>query len=321
MEIYELVIDEEKVENGIEAISVVEDPAIESDFIALSKDKKFIELKEINKEKRIIMGAALIPNKMIYRKDGDREYNIFFSKSTVRKASELFFKRGNQNKATLEHDMGLDGMSVVESWIKEDDAHDKSVKYGLDVPVGTWLISMKVYNDSVWQDFIQSRKVRGFSIEGYFADKVEASKFDPQEFQKEADKELEDELLSKVTAIIKDDKRTKEGRTLELRSYSDYPDSVKNNARRGIKLNEKVNNQCATRVGKLRAQQLADSEPISVKTIKRMASYLSRAEEYYKPEDIEACGTISYLLWGGKSGLKWAESKLKEIENEKKNTK
>jgi len=82
-------------------------------------------------------------------------------------------------------------------------------------------------------------------------------------------------------------------------SYSDYPDSVSNNAKRGIELNEKVNNKCATQVGKVRAQQLAKKEPISVETIKRMYSYLSRAEVNYDESDTEACGTISYLLWGG----------------------
>jgi len=96
-------------------------------------------------------------------------------------------------------------------------------------------------------------------------------------------------------------------------SYSDYPDSVSNNAKRGIELNEKVNNKCATQVGKVRAQQLANKENISVETIKRMYSYLSRAEEYYDESDTTACGTISYLLWGGLAGKRWSESKLKEL--------
>lgn len=98
----------------------------------------------------------------------------------------------------------------------------------------------------------------------------------------------------------------------EFESYGDYPDSVKNNAKRGIELNEKVNNKCATQVGKVRAQQLAKGEKVSMDTIQRMYSYLSRAETYYDPSDTEACGTISYLLWGGKSALPWAKRKLKE---------
>ena len=108
-----------------------------------------------------------------------------------------------------------------------------------------------------------------------------------------------------------------EERSIENRSYTDYPQSVSNNAKRGIELNEKVNNRCATDVGKQRARQLANREPISFSTIKRMYSYLSRAEEYYDPSDTEACGTISYLLWGGKSAKTWAERKIKQIENER----
>ena len=109
-----------------------------------------------------------------------------------------------------------------------------------------------------------------------------------------------------------------EERSIENRSYADYPQSVSNNAKRGIELNKKVNNRCATDVGKQRAQQLANRERISFSTIKRMYSYLSRAEEYYDPSDTEACGTISYLLWGGKSAKTWAERKIKQIENERK---
>ncbi len=98
-------------------------------------------------------------------------------------------------------------------------------------------------------------------------------------------------------------------------TYADYPDSAVNNAKRGIKLNEEVNNRCATDVGKQRAQDIANRRGLSFSTIKRTFSYLSRAEEYYDPSDTKACGTISYLLWGGKSMKSWAERKIKEIEN------
>ena len=82
-------------------------------------------------------------------------------------------------------------------------------------------------------------------------------------------------------------------------SYTDYPESAKANAERGIRLNEENGNQCATQVGKVRGQQLAQGEPISDETVQRIYSYLSRAKEYYNPDDDTACGTISYLLWGG----------------------
>jgi len=170
MDIIELFIDDNDDNSGIEAISVVESPAIQEDFIAL-KNQEF-KLAEVDKEKRILMGAALVPNKPIYRKSGDNEYYIYFSKNTVKKASELFLAKGNQNNSTLEHQVPLQGLSVVESWIVEGDK-DKSRHYNLDVPIGTWMVSMKVYNDEVWNDYVKTGKVKGFSIEGYFADKLE----------------------------------------------------------------------------------------------------------------------------------------------------
>ncbi len=320
MRIVELILDEDQ-EIGIEAISVVENPAIEEDFIAL-KSQEF-KLAEVDKEKRILMGALLIPNKPIYRRNGEDEYYIYFSKDTVLKASQMYLMQGKQNNSTLEHQYELNGLSLVESWLVEDKVHDKSVKYGMDLPLGTWVGAVKVNNDQIWNEFVKTGKVKGFSIEGYFADKMERPKdktlgdyMTDEQKQNELAKIEEAEaeyLLSQVKAIIKNDKRVKGGKKMILESYTDYPSGVKNNAKRGLELNEKVNNKCATQVGKIRAQQLAQGKPISKETIKRMYSYLSRAEEYYDEGDTKACGTISYLLWGGKAGKRWAESKLKEL--------
>ena len=305
MDIIELFIDEEDEVSGIDAISVVENPAIEEDFIAL-KNQEF-NLAEVDKEKRILMGAALVPNKPIYRRSGENEYYIYFSRETVRKASELFFIRGNQSRSTLEHDIPLNGLTVVESWIVESE-QDKSRQYNMNVPVGTWMVSMKVLNDDIWENYVKTGKVKGFSIEAYFTDKMERPK----------DKTITDELsvieeeerqyiISELKSILNDDK-------VEMESYSDYPDAVGNNAQRGIDLNNKVNNKCATQVGKIRARQLSQGKPISKETLVRMFSYLSRAQEYYDEGDMEACGTISYLLWGGKAGLRWATSKMRELD-------
>lgn len=120
-------------------------------------------------------------------------------------------------------------------------------------------------------------------------------------------------FLAKMNAIVKRDERYKAKQRIELESYNDYPDAVSNNAQRGIDLNKEVNNRCATQVGKIRAQQLAQKKPISAETIKRMYAYLSRAEEFYNEDDKTACGTISYLLWGGKAAKRWSEAKLKEL--------
>ena len=308
MKIIELVLDDDQI-TGIEAISVVENPAIEEDFIALKNEE--VKLAEVSNEKRILLGALLIPNKPIYRRKGDDEYYIYFSKSTVEKASQLYLMNGNQSKATLEHQHSINGLTLVESWIVEDEVQDKSRKYGLNVPVGTWMGSVKVNNDQIWEEFVKTGKVKGFSIEGYFADKMERPK---DNTLNDIEEEEAKDMLKYIRRIVKQDGRYKDGQKEVLESYADYPDAVKNNAKRGLELNEAVNNKCATQVGKVRAQQLAQGKPISEETIKRMYSYLSRAEEYYDESDTEACGTISYLLWGGLAAKRWAESKLKEID-------
>ena len=193
MDIVELFIDETDEVSGIEAISVVENPAIEENFIAL-KNQEF-KLAEVDKEKRILMGAALIPNRPIYRQNGEQEYYIYFSQATVRKASELFFINGNQSNSTLEHQLELKGLTAVESWIVESE-QDKSRMYDLNVPMGTWMVSMKVNNDDVWKK-VKAGEIKGFSIEGYFADKLER----PNEPVKESKMSKEEIAEAKIEEL------------------------------------------------------------------------------------------------------------------------
>jgi len=300
MRIIELVIDENDHTSGIEAVSVVQSPAIEENFIALQKHE--IELKKIDEDKRILMGAALIPNKQIYRLNDKtkEEYYIYFSEKTVKKASELFLMRSNQNNATYEHKDKLEGLSVVESWIIEDEKLDKSKKYGFDLPVGTWMISMKVNNDEVWGD-VKEGKVKGFSIEGYFADKYEMSL-----------KENEDEiLLEAIKRIIIDSEKH------ELRSYTDYPKKASENAKTALRYAEENGwGGCGTAVGKQRANQLANGEPISEETIARMASF-ERHRQNSQKQLGDGCGRLMWLAWGGDEGVEWAQRKLEQIKNQK----
>ena len=137
----------------------------------------------------------------------------------------------------------------------------------------------KIDNDRVWQD-IKEQKFKGFSIEGLFEHKVSDVKLSLVE--KPID-ELSDEeaeiVLSKIRALIKKDKRYNSKKRIEMESYSDYGDGVKNNAKRVLDWVEKNGwGSCGTPVGKIRANQLANGEPISIETIKRMYSYLSRHE-------------------------------------------
>ena len=194
MKIIELILDEEEFDTGVDAISIVESPAIESDFVALKNQE--IKLAEVDKEKKILMGALLIPDKPIYRNGSEGEYYIFFSKNTIVKASQMFLQNGKQSNSTLEHSKALNGLTLVESWIVEDKAKDKTALYGLDVPVGTWMGSVKVNNEDVWNEYVKTNKVKGFSIEGYFADKMEAPK-------EAIEEQMAEQLLNQIKDIVK----------------------------------------------------------------------------------------------------------------------
>lgn len=194
MKIVELILDDQQMASGIDAISIVEAPAIESNFIALKSHE--IKFAQVDAEKRILMGPVLIPDKPIYRKqvmNGEmQEFYVYFSKNTVCRASQMFLMKGNQGKATLEHDMAVQGICMVESWIKEDMEKDKSAIYGMNDPIGTWMGCLKVTNDEIWNDYVKTGRVKGFSIEGYFADKsMPMSKV-----------ETDDEKLAKVIDIL-----------------------------------------------------------------------------------------------------------------------
>ena len=168
IETYSVVFNKEETD-GVFGISLVESPAMESEFIALSKEDNLVQLKAIDSEKRILLGAVLVPEKKIYRNQNGKEFNIVFSAETIRLSMENFFEQGYQSQSTLEHDekQVIKDVTFVESWIKESET-DKSVHYGLNEPVGTWFASMKVNNDEVWNDFVKTGKVKGFSIDGFF---------------------------------------------------------------------------------------------------------------------------------------------------------
>lgn len=174
--VVELVIDEENFKDGVFAISLVEEPAIEIDFVALNKMNDPLMLKSIDDEKRLVMGALLVPDFPILRKDKDgNPFYILFKENTIREASQLYMKKGNQSNATIEHSLRVEGATVVETWMKEDETHDKSVKHKIDAPVGSWFVTMKIDNNELWEDYVKTGKVKGFSIEGLFEDQMKVA--------------------------------------------------------------------------------------------------------------------------------------------------
>lgn len=147
------------------AISMVESPAIESDFVALSKEEEerqqvFLE----SNEKHLVYGAALIPEKDIYRNNGEQEFYINFSKESIEKMSQDFMKEYRQYEVKTDHEDVANEVCVVESWIVADSYKDKSNALGITVPEGTWMVAMKVNNIETW-DRIKSGELKGFSVE------------------------------------------------------------------------------------------------------------------------------------------------------------
>ena len=188
----ELVLGKE--EDGVFAISFVENPAIEEDFVYLSSME--INLSVTDSEKREVIGLALVPDKRIYRRVKDKEFNVWFSAETIKKTAELFMERLMGNNATTEHAEKAPDISVIESWIVEDEKHDKSNIYKLNAPKGSWVIKTKVNNNDVW-DSIKLGKYKGYSVEAKYSGMEEILSAESNE--SEADK-----LLKGIEQIIKD---------------------------------------------------------------------------------------------------------------------
>jgi len=309
-ELFELVLVDE--EDGVFANSLVSAGAIERDFVAFHKEYQFAA---VNDEKMIVAGPMLIPNKKILRlKEDGTPYWVFFTPQTIEKVARKFMKNKLVDQVTLEHGQKTSGIYMIENWIVEHPRKDKSNLYGFTLPKGTWFSLYSVAeNPKVW-DRVKSGEFNGFSIEGLFEHQKSDVKLSLEKNIEELTEDEAEVLLGQIKAIIRKDKRYKSKQWIEMETYADYGSGVKNNAKKGIELNEKNGNKCATQTGKVRAQQLANGEAVSVQTIRRMYSYLSRAETYYDNADSTSdCGYISYLLWGGKAALGWSRNKLREL--------
>jgi len=173
VKIIELFVDEEQ-DAILQSISIVEKPAIEREFMYFSEDgRQMLYFQEIE-DQRIVVSPAMIPDKMIARKDKDGSiYYVYFSKDTVAKASEYLMKYNKQSHSNINHQrIYSNDMYVMESWIKESQ-NDKSTDYGFgDLPEGTWFVKFRILNDDVWNK-IKSGELKGLSVEGDFVVGVE----------------------------------------------------------------------------------------------------------------------------------------------------
>lgn len=183
MKIYEMIIDDET--HGVSMISLVENPAIEETWVALSKELK---LQAVDEEKRMLYGAALVPDRPVYRRDAGEEYYITFSRETIEKAAYKFMREMRLMNTNHEHAVPLEQNVVVESWITMGE-NDKATALGLNPPAGTWMLGMYVGSDKYWNEQVKTGNVKGFSIEGIFIDKKQKT-------------DIVDEFLSELKAVL-----------------------------------------------------------------------------------------------------------------------
>lgn len=151
--------------NHIELISFVENPAIQEEFVYFSEiEKDYFE----SVDQMIVVAPVLVPNKLIDRKnDVYGYYQTFFSIDTIKKIQYQFARDNNFNKSNLNHDKNLNGIVMLETWMKEFEV-DKSTEYNFNLPIGTWFAKYKIDNKELWNR-IKNREIRGMSIEGYLS--------------------------------------------------------------------------------------------------------------------------------------------------------
>lgn len=209
------------IDSDVFAVSIVEAPAIESDFVALAEQKQE-EMFFQSDERHMLYGAALIPNKDIYRNNGEQEFYISFTEESIEKMSQEFMKQYRQNQVTLDHESEANDITIVESWLVEDSYRDKANALGINVPKGTWMIGMKVNQIDVWER-VKNKELKGFSVESWIS---------LEEFEKQNNNNMEintneemfldriknvfKEVLSSVSMIKKEEPNEIEPTNIEL---------------------------------------------------------------------------------------------------------
>ena len=199
MKTYELTIENEDVD-GIFAISMVDDPAIQAWGTYFNKDE--VRFAEVDGYENLFISPILIPDRKILRVDGEgNPYNVFLSKNTVKRLSQLYLEKKYQDQVTVEHDEKVEGITLVESWIKESATKDKSLLYNLSAPVGSWIGTFRITNEEMQEKF-KSGEVSAVSIEGLFNHElVEATKVEDKDIEDFTEEEA-DEFLRLLRNMI-----------------------------------------------------------------------------------------------------------------------
>jgi hypothetical protein len=302
--LYRIVINEDDELTGVDFISLVDEPAIEINWMAFSSEH--FDFK-VEKDKQILYGPLMIADKIMYRNDDIRgEYNVKFLKQDIESIVKKFSKNNFNNNISFMHSGQMVKGTLVEHFI----VREGMVVPGFEnIPDGTWMGRVYIEDESFWMDYVKTDIVKGFSIEIN-------GLLQRQEFSKEIDvwSEIEnivtsdisdDEMIDKITDIFK---------SFKFETYNDYPQAASDNAKIALRWAEENGwGDCGTQVGKVRANQLANRESISRETISRIASF-ERHRQNSQKELGDGCGRLVWLMWGGDEGIAWAQKKLKQID-------
>lgn len=167
MKIFKIKIDDDE-QLGMDAISLVEFPAVEVDFLAFSKEHN-IELTQFDEEKREITGVVCLADTPILRKNEQFGVHcILFDRDTIKKMMLRYFKNGLNNQVNIEHQGPMiEGLTMIESYIKDSERNIAPIEFK-DVPDGSWIATFKVENDEVWDAIKEKHSLKGFSLQGWF---------------------------------------------------------------------------------------------------------------------------------------------------------
>jgi hypothetical protein len=171
---------------GVEALNWVESTINKYEKMSSFSSQEEVSFEVFNNEQRLVAGPAMIPDKMIIRRNEitGEVYYVYFTAETIKKLQQKFMQEKLLDKTNIEHGRKfLNGVDVVESWIVEDPKLDKQQVFGMDYPKGTWMCIIKVNDDATWEK-VKEGKLKGFSVQGYFLEKAK--------FNAETHKVLED---------------------------------------------------------------------------------------------------------------------------------
>lgn len=290
--LYEMRLDAH--DDGVYAVSLVDYPAIQTDFQYFNEDS-LMKFKEQSKEEQTVLGPVMIPDQKIQRYEDGEPYFVFYRAETVKKAAHRFLKKGLTSEVTEMHLKEAANAYIIESWLVKDPEKDKSSCYGYTLPKGTWCMSIKIEDKDYFDEAVKSGKVRGFSIEGLFT-RAQVMQFN-----------------------------SKQNHKYESIDFTP-PETVRENAKQAL---DYIDRGCeaGTRVGLARANQLANNDNLSPDTINRMVSFFARHEDNrgdgteVDSNNCPTAGYIAWLLWGGDAGRTWAEEVQRQMETEDNQTK